>query len=59
MIHVFPQMLSIVVKLNNQLNCIDGNCVILGRDGTGKKSILKIAASLNKGMVVDGHWNTS
>ena len=59
MVHIFPEMLAVVIKLNNQLHCIDGNCILLGRNGTGKKSILKIAASLNKALVFDGFENTS
>ena len=52
-------MLAIVIKLNNQLHCIDGNCILLGRNGTGKKTILNIAASLNKAIVFDAFDHTS
>ena len=45
---IFDEMLAIVAKLNNQINCIDSNIALVGRNGTGKRTILKISVSLNK-----------
>ena len=41
-------MLKIIIKLNNQFHSFDQNCALVGRYGTGKRTILKVAASLNK-----------
>ena len=41
-------MLAIVAKLNNQFHSIDCNCALVGRTGTGKMTILKASAMLNK-----------
>lgn len=41
-------MLKIIALITNQLHLIDGNCVLVGRTGTGKETIMNIVAFLNK-----------
>jgi ABC-type nitrate/sulfonate/bicarbonate transport system ATPase subunit len=41
-------MLKVIGILNNQLHMIDHHTIIVGRTGTGKNTILKVVAYLNK-----------
>ena len=52
-------MLKIIILLNNQLHLIDSNCILVGRSGTGKITILKVIAEINKMYVYDNKYDIS
>jgi hypothetical protein len=35
-LYIFDDMLKLIIRLNNQINSIDCNCIVIGRAGTGK-----------------------
>ena len=41
-------MLWEVLKLSNQYNCIDNNCLLIGRRGVGKRYTFNVSVSINK-----------
>lgn len=45
--------------LNNQLQMLDSNCILVGRSGTGKVTILKVVASLSKMHIYDNKYDLS
>lgn len=52
-------MLKVVILLNNQLHMIDSNCIMVGRSGTGKVTILRVVASLNKMYIYENKYDIS
>jgi ABC-type nitrate/sulfonate/bicarbonate transport system ATPase subunit len=47
-LYIFDEMLKVIVLLNNQIHLFDSNCIMIGRSGTGKSTLLKVVAYLNK-----------
>ena len=52
-------MLKVIILLNNQLHLIDSNCIMVGRSGTGKLSILRVVAFLNKMHIYENKYDIS
>lgn len=52
-------MLKIILLLSNQLHCLDSNCILVGRSGTGKLTILRVVASLNRMLIWENKYDVS
>jgi ABC-type nitrate/sulfonate/bicarbonate transport system ATPase subunit len=52
-------MLRVIVLLNNQIHLLDSNCIMVGRSGTGKNTLLKVVASLDKITICSDRYDIS